>query len=204
MALSLNEIANKFSTDKGSNHHNYCVIYEKYFEPLRDKPILLIEGGVGGYSYHNRGGESLRTWCEYFKHGRIVTFDIYDKSGIKIPNNGRVFKGSEDDGTFLNALVDQVGAPDIVINDASHFSPQGIACFDFLFARLKSGGIYVHEDIHTAYWGKDYAGTTDRFAHERSSTMNYFKWLCDCVNLGERPDILSIHFYKQLVFITKK
>ena len=201
--MILDQLAIKYGTDKSSLHHNYCRVYEFYFQFYKDKAIQLLEIGTGGYKFANKGGESLRMWCEYFPYGKIISVDLYDKSEIFIPDNGKFFQGSQTDEVFLKSI--SVQRHDIIIDDGSHINPLTIDTFNIAFPLLKSGGIYVIEDCHTSYWsavatdGTDFKGGT----HE-GTVMNYFKRICDEINLNDDLQIRSIHFYKQMIFIFKK
>lgn len=209
MAITLDSIGRKYGTDKSSAHHNYLVTYEKYFAPLRHQPIKLLEIGAGGYEHPDRGGQSLHMWSEYFPQGTISCVELYDKSKLKLPARTKIYQGSQDNGTFLNGLLEKLGQQDIIIDDGSHINALTIASFDILFPWVKSGGIYIVEDAHTSYWKENYGGTTDLRAVPKSSTMNYFKYLCDTLNgayLNSTTGcyISSIHFYTQLIIIIKK
>ena len=202
--VSLDTIGLRTGTDKSSAHHNYLHTYEKYFAPLRDKNILLFEAGVGGYTFANRGGESLRMWCEYFKNGRVVTIDLYDKTQIVTPNNAEVYKCSQTDGENIIRILNN-RQPDIIIDDASHINPVTITTFQIMFPLLKSGGIYVVEDTETSYWSAVATDGTDFKGGDHPNTvMNYFKRKADEVNLIEKTDIEAVHFYKGLIIILKK
>src|SRR5690606_41306911 len=58
---------------------------------------------------------------------------------------------------FLALVINNIGEPDLIIDDGSHINEHVIESFNFLFPRLKSGGIYVIEDVQTSYW-VDYGG----------------------------------------------
>lgn len=204
--MSLDQIALRTGTDKSSRHHNYTPIYQKYFDHLRNEPIVLLELGHGGYQFYDRGGESARMWREYFNKGKIISIDIH----LKQPIDGIDIRlGSQDDSVFLNSLIEEVGRPDIIIDDGCHRSPESVKSFDILFPLLKSGGIYCWEDLEASYWkvasdGQDFGGGID---NPRSS-MNYLKSLTDEINTGHsglenRFGITSIHFYKKIAFIFK-
>jgi hypothetical protein len=75
----LSQLADKYKTDKGLWHHGYTPIYNRYFEQLKDSYITLLEIGIGGYEYENKGGESLRMWRDYFTNAKIIGFDFYKK-----------------------------------------------------------------------------------------------------------------------------
>lgn len=69
MAESLDSIGLRYGTDKASPSNDFLSFYERYFEPLRGRPIKLLEIGV-------MDGASLRTWRDYFPNGTIIGVDI--------------------------------------------------------------------------------------------------------------------------------
>lgn len=209
--IKLSELAIKHGTDKWG-HHYYCDIYQQYFDRLRDKPIVLLEMGFGGYEFPDKGGGSMKMWAEYFTNPKSELFvtDIYDKNVSGFDNRIDFFKISKENYEFLQSVK-----YDIIIDDASHNSNDIITAFKDLFRTVKPGGIYVIEDTQTSYWEvEQYSGCADLRGEPNSSTMNYFKSLVDCVNLEYLPDkslvpefakdILSIHFYEKMIFILKK
>jgi hypothetical protein len=204
--MTLDQIAIMHGTDKSSLHHDYCRIYEKYFEPLRGKQITLLEAGFGGYEHFDRGGESIRMWETYFSMANIVTFDIHEKSmNLYHPKRTKFYHGSQVDKDFLSRISLVNGFYDIVIDDASHVNPLTIETFEILWPYVKSGGYYVIEDLETSYWNnKEFKGGE----YIPTSTMNYFKRLTDSLNHGHSSmkdwDIDSIHFWRQIIFIVKK
>ncbi len=62
--------------------------------------------------------------------------------------------GDQSDPRFLQALIDEFGVPDVVLDDGSHQMAHVAATFDFLYPRLGKNGVYLIEDLHTAYWPK--------------------------------------------------
>lgn len=201
--MTLDDIALRHGADKASNHHGYCEVYSRYFEHLRQEPIVLLELGFGGYHYPDRGGAGAKMWAEYFPNATIVTTDIHAKNTI---GHNRIFfyQGDQTDGRFFLEVVGRMGRPHIVIDDASHACEPTIKSFEILFPLLQPGGIYVYEDTHCSHWpDHGYGGGT----HEGTS-LNYFKRLTDHLNaqhngMQPRPDIQAIHFWKQQVFILK-
>jgi len=209
--LTLDQIALNCQTDKSSEHHNYCRIYEKYFEKWRDSPIALLEAGFGGYDHLDRGGESIRMWQEYFSLAKIFTFDLYPKAlSLYDDRRTKFFQGSQTDNAFLFEMMKVIGLVDIIIDDASHINPWTIKTYEALWPYLKSGGVYVVEDLETSYWSALGADGTDFKGGEMldDSAMNYFKRLADSINHGHSslPDwgIEAIHFWRQMIFILKK
>lgn len=212
--MTLDELGIKHETDKASNHHDYCKVYAHYLEPFRDKNISLIEIGVGGYQYEDRGGQSLRMWYDYFQNGKIIGIDLYKKINI-VNDRTEFWQGSQvDDNLFLSILERERNAEQrIVIDDASHNNALTIQTFELIFPMLQSGDIYIVEDVHTSYFESDeYNGSRDLSA--KNTSMNYFSRLTHQLNYlhinteDQRFDyagkIEFIHFYKEVIVIKKK
>ena len=47
-----------------------------------------------------------------------------------------------------------MGGIDIVLDDGSHNMKDIIVSLESLFPMLNDGGVYMIEDLHTAYWRK--------------------------------------------------
>jgi len=216
--MTLDEIALKHKTDKSSKGHGYCEFYEQYLGKLRDQPIILMEAGVGGYKFPDRGGESLRTWREYFsnENALVIGFDLYSKRDVNIPG-AKIYQGAQDDETFLNWLVEYDGQPDVFIDDASHVNPLTIRTFEIMFPLLKPGGIYIIEDIHTGLWTtpqdpeNDYKGNPEPMAN--GTILHYIARLTYGLHADTiRPDyrgpfdghIESMHIYRNTCLIKKR
>lgn len=206
----LDALANHHGTDKGSFHHDYCRYYERYVEHLRTLPITLLEVGVGGDADENVGGHSLRMWHEYFKRGKIIGVDIYNKVGI-MNSRTKFYQISQDDKASLTSMIETEGRPDIIIDDASHINPLTIKTFEILFPLLKNGGIYIVEDLETSYWSdKGYEGSKD--PNKGATIVNYLKGMVDSPNShcfaqsfcnDFSGQIEYIHFFKQTCIIKK-
>jgi hypothetical protein len=207
---NLNKLARIYKTDKGGEHL-YTQHYMTHFKKYRLKRINLLESGVGGEEYPKLGGASLRLWKRFFPFGNIFAIDIYDKC-LHEENRIKIFKGDQNDKLFLMDLVKKIPKLDIIIDDGSHINKHVIETFKILFPYIKLGGLYVIEDTQTSYW-PDFGG--DSIDLNNSDTiMNYFKKLTDCLNYREflnadyQPtfldkNIVSIHFYHNLIFIYK-
>jgi tetratricopeptide (TPR) repeat protein len=146
----LTALAIKHGTDKWGLHF-YTPIYHALFAHLRDTPIRLLEIGVGGYGYSTVGGASLKMWAEYFSQARIFGLDISRKT-LALDPRVTLLVGSQDDREFLKRLTDEHGPFDIIIDDGSHQPLHVSASFYALFPRLADGGLYVIEDVQTAFW----------------------------------------------------
>lgn len=210
VSSNLTALAKIFGTDKWGYHY-YTIHYQKHFSSFRYKNIKLLEIGVGGYDNPNFGGHSLRMWKAYFRFGKIFSLDIYDKSPQE-ESRIKIFNGSQVDEKFLMSICKEIGDLDLIIDDGSHINNHVIKTFEFLFPKLKKGGIYVIEDTQTSYW-KEYGGTSDNLNQE-GTIYFYFKTLIDALNNEEfmidgyqksyyDKHIVSMHFYHNMIFIYK-
>jgi len=203
----LNYLARLYCTDKWGFHW-YTQHYERYFAPLRKKPLNLLEIGVGGYRHSDRGGESLRMWKAYFRKSRIVGIDIYDKSQFS-ECRVDIRQCDQTDAAALTKLSDEYGGFDIIVDDGSHLNEDVIKTFHILFPLLRANGIYVVEDTQTSYW-PTWGGGIDH----PDNTTAFFKALTDGLNYIEYPmpeyqpsyfdrHIVEIAFFHNLIIIRK-
>lgn len=134
--MSLEEIAKKHGTLKVQ--HGYMPIYERFFEPIKEKPINLLEIGV-------HEGASLKTWYDYFPDGYIRGVD-----------KQLIFHSQEIDTVEADACIDYNSATgghvfDFIIDDGSHIGWEQLLSFKGLWSSLKPGGYYIVEDLFAAY-----------------------------------------------------
>jgi len=173
---------------------HYFPIYERHFKEFVYKPVTFIEIGCGH-------GGSLQMWKRYFgPHARIIGIDINEECKKFEEDQVEVFIGQQQDQQFLQKVIDQVGIPDIVLDDGSHKMSHITASFQFLYPRMLKNGVYMVEDLHTAYWDEYEGGL------RRSSTfIELCKNLIDELNADHSRGALpsteftkttaGIHFY---------
>jgi hypothetical protein len=209
---SLGWLVKHFGSDKTGppGTHRYTQHYQKFFEPLRDRRMVVLEIGIGGYAKAGKGGGSLRAWKQFFPHAVIVGLDLEDKKFVE-EDRIRVYQGDQSDAAVLHRIVEEVGRPRIVIDDGSHFSHHVRASFAVLFPLLETGGYYCIEDVQTSYW-PEWHGSDDR--HSATTTMAMVKDLIDGLNYEEFVDenyqptytdlnVTEIHCFHNLVVIRK-
>jgi hypothetical protein len=190
-ALALVYWSNKWA------RHRYTQAYGRHLHHLRRRSIRLLEIGIGGYESPTWGGASLRMWREYFPRGEIHGLDIYEKQ-IDEPRI-RVHTGDQADEEFMCNLGREHGPFDVIVDDGSHKNAHIRASFAALFDRyLRPGGIYVIEDMATAYNPK-YGGGPP--GHPGTS-VELVKNLIDDVNVEPRL-VAALHVYEQIAFIEK-
>jgi len=204
-------LAGVFASDKEGGHH-YTAHYDRHFRRLRHSKLNILEIGIGGYDDPEVGGGSLRMWKAYFSRANVFGIDIYDKRPHDEPRI-KTFRGSQVDEAFLRRVVEEIGSVDIVIDDGSHLNEHVVETFRILFPLLSPNGIYVAEDLQTAYWERGgWDGSND--LHAPHTSMSLFKRLADGLNYeefrvpGYEPSytdrhVVGVDFYHNLVFVTK-
>jgi hypothetical protein len=215
LGLSLDSLGIKYCTDKSSLHHNYTALYGHYFEPLRDANVKFLEIGFCQ-------GASAYMWEEYFKNGNFYFIDIDKTSFVRYGNRlqkSKFFIGDQSNRAVLGKFVEFAGSNfDIIIDDGGHTMEQQITSFQELFPHVKSGGIYIIEDLHTSYWSEflgKYPKTTVSFLQSLIDDVNYIGAATGCANKEKCPkdlmktlnlyqkSIKSLHFYDSICFIFK-
>ncbi|WP_394618004.1 class I SAM-dependent methyltransferase [Lentzea sp. JNUCC 0626] len=204
----LGELAVEFGSDKWGDLHWYTQHYERHFARLRDEPVKVLEIGIGGWEAPDSGGGSLRMWQRYFRRGLIHGLDIVPKTvtGPRIT----AIQGDQADGAFLDRLGRELGPFDVVIDDGSHNNEHVQTSFHALFPHVRSGGLYVVEDLQTAYWPR-WGGHPEATT---GTSMGLLKSFVDGLNRAEVGDphgegsylernISGITFHHNIAFVEK-
>ena len=195
----------EFQTNEKLEIHkwkHYFPIYERHFERFRNRTLTLIEIGVA------RGG-SLQLWKRCLgPFAKIVGVDINPSCKKAEEDQIEIRIGSQNNPKFLQGIIDEFGAPDIVIDDGSHVMADIEASFQFLYPRMDKNGVYLVEDLHTAYW-KEKGGGLEK----PTSFIEKSKTLIDSLNAdhsrGALPpsdftkSTLSMHFYDSVIVFEK-
>jgi hypothetical protein len=117
--------------------------------------------------------------------------------------------GDQEDRAFLAGLREQIGPADIVIDDGGHTMAQQIATFEEMFPAVRTGGVYLVEDLHTSYWD-EYGG-----GYRREGTfIEYAKDLIDQLHGWHRREepapvteftrqIRGMHVYDSVIVLDK-
>jgi hypothetical protein len=180
---------------------HYLPIYSKILAPYKTRPaIRFLEIGV------SEGG-SLELWRSYFGlEATIFGIDIEPACARFNDRIAQVRIGSQDDPKFLASVVEEMGGVDIVLDDGSHVVRHQRASFETLFPLLSSDGLYIVEDLHTAYW-RSWEGGLRR----RGTFIEFAKSLVDDVNgwyhsgfAGPKYEVGCAHFYDAIVAIEKQ
>lgn len=198
---TLDEIFIANGTDKASKHavrgHNYGVHYAKFFEPVRFDSLKLLEIGVGG-------GESIRSWLEYFDAAHVYGVDIVEKTNEWNTPEGETnlrytfVQGPQESETFWACfLADQGKDWNIIIDDGSHENSGIITTFNALWPTVAKNGLYVVEDLN--------AGYTPGSVHVKPGFPSHSKWLHSIVDKmhTDPGDIESVYFAPELCILRK-
>lgn len=177
---------------------HYFPIYERHFEAWRNRTLTFLEIGVG------KGG-SLPMWRRYFGPlATVVGIDIDPACKAMEEEGIHIRIGDQSDHAFLDSLVQEFGEFDIILDDGSHQMEHIRRSFEHLYPRISKNGIYMIEDLHTAYW-EEYGGGTQR----TDSFINLCKSLIDDLNAAHsrgavEPSFITthtfgMHFYDSVV-----
>lgn len=177
---------------------HYFPIYEDHFARYVNRPMVFLEIGCG------QGG-SLQLWKRFLgPFAQIVGLDIIESCKEFEEDQIAVRIGDQSDTRVLDGILAEFGSPDVVLDDGSHIMSHIHASFAHLYPRMSPTGVYMVEDLHTAY-AEDYEGGLGR----KSSFIEKCKGLIDELNAdytGEslKPtpftrSTLSMHFYDSVV-----
>ena len=167
----LHELGLKYGTDKAT-HNGYMYVYEEQFKDIREDVKNVLEIGTAE-------GNSVQMWRDYFPNATIYTVDIRSYA-YKYPEDERIIlciynfgKYDDDDESFthheykldakdgfrgINSFKKNLPIEfDIIIEDASHMMKDQQITLAKLFDQVKSGGIYVLEDLATSHKSSQWA-----------------------------------------------
>lgn len=206
MSNDANDLETWFRSHQGrliQKWKHYFQAYERHFSRFRNEEVTVLEIGVAH-------GGSIEMWKHYFGPKlRYYGVDIdpncrmFEEPGVEI------FTGSQSDPVFLREVAAKLPDVDILIDDGGHTMRQQHVTFEVLFDKVKDGGVYLCEDLHTSYWlgyggGRKRQGTFIETAKSLIDSLNAFH--SEQRSFG--PDtytrsITSLHFYDSMLFIEK-
>ena len=154
----LNYLCEFFNSDKGENFinqyvqpskqenkkiiaHGYAKIYEKYLKDNKDKISSIIELG----SFY---GNASAAFFFYFKNARIYSADINPDMYLYTSNRLKnFFTDTSSRSSIEKNIINKNIKFDLIIEDASHMLKDQILSLFTLFKTLKSGGLFIVEEI---------------------------------------------------------
>jgi hypothetical protein len=183
--------------------HDYTPNYDKLFARLRDKPIKVLEIGVGGYADDDRGGQSLEVWRDYFPNAQITGIDIQKKT-MDLGPRVEILQGSQVDPEFLKDLVAKRGPFDIIVDDGSHRNEHIVESYQLLFPTLVPGGVYVAEDVQTSFHPR-FGGSLEMTA---PNAVGYFGQIAQALSTASDDplvaDVAGMERFHNMIALHKK
>lgn len=155
-----------YGSDKGGNPskshpyphktHNYVDVYELLFSNLKIEVLDVLECGIGtnnpliesNMGISGKPGASLRMWSSYFPTANIFGVDI-DSSILFEEPRIRTYQMDQTSASSITNFLERVNFQkfDIIIDDGLHNFESNKTLFENLVSYLRSGGIYVIEDV---------------------------------------------------------
>ena len=181
---------------------HYFPIYERHFQRFVNRPMTMIEIGCGE-------GGSLQLWKQYFgPYAQIFGLDIKPECKAFEEEQIQVRIGDQSDEQFLLSVIEETGPPEIIVDDGSHMMAHITGSFRCLYSTMAPDGVYLVEDLHTAYW-EEYGGGL----RKPESFIEYSKNLIDQLNAEHSRgsvsetdfsrSTLSMHFYDSVIVFEK-
>ena len=154
----LNFLCEFFNSDKGENFinqyaqpskqdgkkiiaHGYAKIYEKYLKNNKDRISSIIELG----SFY---GNASAAFFFYFKNATIYSADINpDMYLYRSKRLKNFFTDTSSRASIEKNIINKNIEFDLIIEDASHMLKDQIISLFILFKTLKSGGLFIVEEI---------------------------------------------------------
>ena len=99
--------------------------------------------------------------------------------------------GSQEDMAFSNTIRSSESSFDIIVDDGGHTMKQQITSLMHLFSEVRSGGVYVIEDLQTSY-----VASYDGGYRKNSTTIELIKRLVD--DLQPASPVRSTDFKEKL------
>ena len=150
---------------------HYFKAYERHFGQFVGRPCTFLEIGAGN-------GGSSQMWKRWFGPlARVVSIDINPVCAQFEDEQVAIRLGDQGDPVFLQSLLDEFGRFDAVLDDGSHQMHHVLASMSFLYPRIAPHGVYMVEDVHTAYW-PDWGGGYGK----PDTVVSFFKEAVDKLN----------------------
>jgi hypothetical protein len=152
---SLEELTIKYDVD--ALELGYTSHYAKLLDSVRYDIKKVLEIGV-------ETGRSHRMWLEYFPNAIIYGMDVFDETdrsgyvkefnrlqeGNPYLDRSIMFEGNQSNVDDLQRFLSEYGGDfDMIIDDGGHSMEQMQTSLNYLWNSVKSGGLYVIEDLHS-------------------------------------------------------
>ncbi|MDB2446833.1 class I SAM-dependent methyltransferase [Candidatus Pelagibacter bacterium] len=178
---TLGKLFEKYGSDKGYvdlktktlfgwKAHSYSFFYSFLFQDKVLDVKKILECGIGtnnpklksNMTENGKPGASLRVWREYFKYATVYGADV-DKEILFQDERIKTFYVNQLDPKSVENMWEGINENDfdIIIDDGLHTFDAAISLFQNSIQFLKTGGLYVIEDVKLSF--------LEKLAHELKS-----------------------------------
>jgi len=142
----MEELTDKYKTDKFGWCHGYTKKYEELFKHRRNDSLKILEIGIGSEPM-----PSLQLFKEYFPNSIIYGIDIEPDYINNTFDRIKTYCISSFDKEKINEILAKEGPFDIIIDDGVHRCDGQQITFCNFFPLLSKNGIYVIEDCGASF-----------------------------------------------------
>jgi predicted methyltransferase len=145
--VNLTDIADELGLDQGSQKHSFTELYHMLLNPMRGRSLHMALLGLGGAQDAGRGESTTAPmWLRYLPKAQITALDEVTYPKTHDPRLSQLQTGF-DTRSEIAQTVAGLDKLDLVLDDATHVSHHQQNAFVELFPKLKSGGLYIIEDL---------------------------------------------------------
>lgn len=160
------ELGRQFFADKSpynekGHRHPYTAIYSLFLAKYKYTPVRFVEIGIAG-------GSSVCMWSHYFLNQgrRLFFFDrdlnfINNANSFQIPYVSCLEMDVTQEESIRSGLEKIGGELDVILDDSTHGIPEQVKIIKCGLPFLKSGGMFIIEDIFRRYNEEDYQKELD-------------------------------------------
>ena len=151
----------------------------------------------------------MKLWRKYFgKQAVIYGIDINPECANLNFTTENIRIGDQSDQKFLLKVAKEMKSIDIIIDDGSHRMDHIRKSLSILFPKLNYNGIYVIEDLHTAYWGQFQGGVNRKgnffnLVYDLIDDLHFDYHLQKLNKPNFKRECTGIHIYESIVFLEK-
>jgi predicted methyltransferase len=140
---NLTDMADARDLDQGSKKHGYTELYNMLLAPYRDRAIKMGLLGIGDHD--GKVSHELDMWLEFLPKASIHAMDW--RTPIKTDKRASLSTVEFGSVVALDEAANDLPELDVILDDATHASHHQQNAFVALFPKLKSGGLYIIEDL---------------------------------------------------------
>jgi hypothetical protein len=126
-------------------------VWRSYFGPLAHIHFIEFDKKCGQKWYEDHGIKVEQFKLVLVPYNVSIVNRNYFTLRFLSQLNVTIHFGSQDNVTFLQSVNSDRGSFDVIVDDGGHTMVQQITSLTHLLSKVRSGGIYIIEDLHTSY-----------------------------------------------------